>query len=415
MKKIVFVILTCFLSPVRAVTMELKYDELPTLVREKNQAVQASTTSVEAAQERTGSLTRAFLPKVEASAGVEHFKTGGFAADTEPYGGVEATLNLFRGGLDSLEEMTRLGQLKVAESDKEKLFREELSAVRNLYWELVYHIEYLKVLDELQQLNARTRRSAKLRFERKLTTNTDVMAFDLFGQQVKEQISSAEHEIKLLNLNIRPRLGLEEAVDLKTPSAIPHDHDEALLDAHSDPSTNPEVQGFSALAEIRESAAKQSARWWMPSVDIYGAYLLYTLRDRAFPNSSDRWDWAAGARLRIHLFDGLQSQRDSASASRQAQAYQQRAAYRRTIQSTETTLAQEEMKLIHELIHGAEEYVKQGNKLMNQYLAEYDRGLRTSPDVLSGIDRVLALNKLNLERRRDYQKAKVKLLGLLGR
>src|SRR5687768_9611401 len=92
----------CVVHSSFALAMELKYEELPRLLREKNRGVQASSLSVEAARERTGSLTRSFLPRVEAIGGAEHFKTGNYPVATQPYGGIEATVNVFRGGLDSL-------------------------------------------------------------------------------------------------------------------------------------------------------------------------------------------------------------------------------------------------------------------------------------------------------------------------
>ena len=404
-----------FLVAAQSGAIVLKYDDLPNILREKNEGVKASDQSVQAAEAKTGHLTRSFLPHFDLNAGGEHFRTGPYPTDTQPYGGIELSMNVFRAGKDQLEEEHRKAQLSVARGEMDKTFREELSVVRNRYWELVYEREWLSILKQLLLRNDDGAKAAGRRKARGLVTSTDVLSFELYGHQLKEQIESSQHEIELIQIALRPRLGLDDKTQVETPASIPHDHDEELVKAGTETLQFPEVGVLNARALGTSALARQSDRWWLPLVEVYGTYSLYTLRERFYPRIQDRFDTAVGIRLRMHLFDGFEGSRDAESGHRSATAAEMMAGYRTKTLRADVKLAQEEMIHIHELIHGAETFLEKGKRLQSQSLTEYDRGVRSTQDILSVTDRTLSFHKLYLERRRDYQKSKVKLLSLIGR
>jgi outer membrane protein TolC len=405
----------CFLIAATEVSASpLRYDELPDLVKKGNGAVESAEHSVEASRLRTGHLVRSLLPHVDILGGAEHFRTGPYPNDTQPYGGLELFVNVYRGGQDSLEERHRQAQLSAAEAEKDKSVRGQLSQARSLYWDLVFERELATLLKEMNRRNSEGAKAASRRKSRGLVSDTDVLAFDLNSLQLKEKIESSEHEIELVQMALRPRLNWKEDEKIETPTIIPHDHDEGILSAKADGTSHPATRSLFALAESADAQASQQGRWWLPSIDVYGTYQLYTLRERFYPNLQDRFDWSVGFRLRMHLFEGAQQIREAESGHRSAQAYQTLADYTKRTTDAEIRLTQEEMRHIHELVHGAEETMEKGKRILNQSLAEYDRGVRTTSDMLGMNDRVLSYQRTYLERRRDYQKAKVKLLSLLG-
>jgi outer membrane protein TolC len=287
----------------------LRYEDLPEIIKGKNGAVESSTQAVEASRLRTGHLTRSLLPHLDVLGGAEHFRTGPYPNDTQPYGGVELFVNVYRGGQDVLEERHREAQLSAAEAEKEKSVRTQLAHARSLYWDLVYERELLALLKEMSRKNAEGAKAAEKRRVRGLVSSTDILAFDLSGHQLKEQIESSDHEIGLIELALRPRLNWGESEKIETPSIIPHEHDESLISAKHDGASHPETGGLLAQAESADAQASQQGRWWLPSVDIYGTYQLYTLRERFYPNLQDRFDWSVGFRLRMHIFEGAQQVR----------------------------------------------------------------------------------------------------------
>jgi|GEM_PF-869549 len=406
--------LCCWVATIELSAAPLRYEELPDLIKKKNGAVGAARLTVEASRLRTGHIGRSFLPHLDVLGGAEHFRTGPYPTDTQPYGGVELFVNIYRGGQDSLEDSHRQAQLTGAEAEKEKSLREELAHSRSLYWDLVYERELLTVLNEMSRKNVEGAKAASRRRVRGLVSGTDELAFDLSGHQLKEQIESSQHEIELIELALRPRLEWQENEKIETPATVPHDHDESLLAVKADGANHPEPRALLAKADSASALASQQGRWWLPSIDVYGTYQLYTLRERFYPNLEDRFDWSVGLRLKMHLFEGAQQVREAESGHRSAQAIQTLAEYRKRALATDIRLAQEEMRHIHELIHGAELTNDKGKKLLTQSLSEYDRGVRTTSDMLDMYDRVLLFQKTYLERRREYQKTKVKLLSLLG-
>lgn len=398
----------------QAETVMLRYEDLPQRVRESNGAVQSSRFSVEASERRTGSFERSFLPQVEVKGGAAYFKTGNHDRAVQPYGGGEVSVNFFHGGRDRLEEDNRTAQVKAEQARAEKSYREELVTVRLLYWDLVYERERLKTLQTMASLNAENRGAANQRVEKGLTTTTEVLAFTLLGSQMEEEMASAKHEISLVQQALAARLGIAPGATIQTIASIPHEHDPSLLAAASEGDADPDVAFLKAQAKTNETTGKQLSRWWTPSVDVYGGTYLYTLQEREYLDMENRLDAGVGIRLHSTVFDGGRAKRDAQSERMQAQAAMRLARHKEKIAGTEIGLTQEELVHLHELIHGAQSYLTQGRRLLRQTLEEYTLGLRSSQDVLSSIDRLLTLHHQDLDRRREYQKTKVKLMSLLG-
>ncbi len=398
----------------QAETILLKYENLPRLLQEKNGAVSAADLSIQANKERTGFLNRSFLPHVNVDGGVEHFKTGNHSAKTQPYGGAEVTMNLFRGGKDKLEDQSRQSQVTLSESKKEKIIREELSNARNLYWDLVYQREKIKILNQMSQLNIQSQKLAQARVQRGLATNTDVLSIKLFGKQIKEEIESAKHEEKLLQLALAVRLGWKDDSILKTATQIPHEKIEALSNDFIKEVTHPEVEILKGQAQLHKIQSKQFSRWWAPSLDVYGKSYLYTSQEREFPSLKERLDTGVGIKVSSNLFDGLNSRRDAQSEVQQSIANETLAKHKNNILRNDAQLAQEEMIHLSQLIQNGKSYIQQYNVILQQTLQEYDLGLRNTSEASSTLNQYLTLKKSELQYRLEYQKTKTKLLSILG-
>ncbi|MCM2278977.1 MAG: TolC family protein [Oligoflexia bacterium] len=413
-----FGLILLWIAPGAAAAMpRVEYHLLPELLKERSPSVRAGQLAVEAASARTGSLRESFLPQVAAQAGIEAFRTGSFDAETQPFGAIEASLNLYRGGRDSLEEQKRVAEAALSRAASDKQFRQELLLTRGLFWDLAFERELAIALEKSLGLVASGKAAAERRAARGLTTRTDGDFFTLYSRQLRERLEGARREEALALVRLRARLSLDASVAVETPAELlEHAHDEKLFSESLANSVigNPEARGAAEEARSFELAGRQLSRWWTPSVEVYGAYSLYTLRERAFPVLQDRVDVAGGLRLRLNLFDGLQSAREARSLNLRALALEKEVSARQQAISSEAEATQGQLRRLHELIHGSEETLALGERLLSQTIAEYDRGVRGSQDVLSGIERLVSLRELNLTRLRDYQKVKAKLLSLLG-
>jgi outer membrane protein len=395
--------------------VSLQAEDLPRILAERNQNVRGASLLLESSRTRTGHLVRSFLPSLEVQGGGETFQTNRYPTLTQPYGAVEARINLFRGGRDLLEDRARDAQVSAAEAQARRTGASELIEARRAYWTLVFQREEIATLKEALAENARNLASAQRRISRGLTTDTDRLDFEINRSELQEQIASLTHETELTETRLAALLGMTEGTTFLTSNRIPHEHDEKLVSAPLEAAPQYDVGSLRAQAEAARSEAAQAGRWWLPTVDAYGGYYLYTTRDRDFLDSSLRNDTAVGVRLSLTLFDGLQARNAAASAGLRTEALEQQTAQQERTVRARWKIAQEEMKHTHELTHESEKRVQQGKAYLAKTLAEYDRGVKNSPDVLGASLRFLSFRRRYAEIRRDYQLAKADLLAIAGK
>lgn len=413
--RLAVVLLFTSTSALGASSLELKPDDLPKLLMDRNQNVKGSSLMVDAAEAKTGHLARSFLPTLTFEAGGETFQTGSYPTSTEPYGLLEAKINLFRGGKDLFEERMNRAQVRVADAQSKQIVSAELAEARRVYWTLVFQREEVRILKDALDQNEKNLAAANRRIQRGLTSDTDRLDFEINRDQLKEDIRSLEHESELTQVKLRALLALAEDVELKTLDLIPHDHDEELLKTSFDSGTNFHVESISASGEVSQNQGASESRWWMPTLDMYAGYYLYTLRDRDYLSIDRRDDRVAGIRLTFQIFDGLRAKSLASSHALQAQAYENQAAQKRRGTEAQFILAKEEMKHMHELIHEAEKRIEQGKAYLTKTLSEYDRGVKNSPDVLGAIIRQNQFRRRYAEIRKNYVYAKTDLLSILGK
>jgi outer membrane protein TolC len=394
--------------------IDLRWEDLPSLLKGKNLAIKGAERVADAAAERTGHLARSFLPNLDAHVGVENFKSAEVDRATQGYGAIEARINLFRGGRDSAEDQVREAQHALAVSDSDERRRTQLSDLRKAFWTFVFQREMATHYRDALVQSERGVAAANRRISRGLTTDTDRLDFEINRDELREEVESIEHEAQITQIRIRALLGADEAVRYKALDAIPHQHDDALVSSDPAQYSFPEVQSSMARASSFMAQGAQALRWWLPSLDAYAGAFQHTFREKEYLDASLRRENVIGARLTLNLFDGLQSARAGSAWRIQADGQEDIARQARRDQQALVRAAQEEMKHAHELTHLAEARLKQGSLYLRKTLAEYDRGVKNSPDLLGAIQRQLGLQRRYAEIRRDYQFSKTDLLRLTG-
>ena len=79
-------------------------ENLAELIRNQNLRLAGGEKQVKAMVSRTGHLGRSYLPTMDVHGGAEAFRTGAdLGSGVQPYAGVQANWNLFRGGRDYAE------------------------------------------------------------------------------------------------------------------------------------------------------------------------------------------------------------------------------------------------------------------------------------------------------------------------
>lgn len=408
-------LLALLAATARAEVLELAFEDLPRLVAAGNENAAGAESLAASARALTGHLGRSYLPTLEAEAGGERFTTGDFRSRSEPYGGVEARLNLFRGGRDRLEEGLRHSRARGSEADARRAYLGELTQARKAFWELVALRETAALVKAAAVDNQEHLKVAARRIGRGLAAETDRLEFEIYASQLDEEAARVDHEAALVEIRLAALLGAPAGTKLKTPEAVPHDHDDALLAAPFDASGHPEVASARAGADAAGALRSESLRWWAPSVDLYGGWFLYTLRDRDYLDRASRDDRVVGARLSLPLFDGLHAKAAAASFARQSEGLGRQARQRARSAEAAVDAAKAGLKLEHDLIHRAEDRIAQGQRYLTLTLDEYTRGVKNSIDVLAAAQRQTSFTRQYVDRRRSYQSSRSDLLALYGR
>lgn len=389
-------------------------DDLPRWVRERNAHAQAASSREAAAAAETGFLARAYLPRLEAMAGVEAFRSSGLGRDTQPFGRIEARVNLFRGGRDWIEGQKRAAHARAAALSSSQTYLEELAKTRQAYWEANYHQDLDLLLQEALQQNEKHQAAARQRIQAGIATQADTLEFQMNRVQLDQDATRAKIRRQNAEASLRALLGLEAGEEIELPDRIPHVHEDPLLARTLQLA---EHRGLRLLDEQLEEVrleSRQASHWWGPALDVYGSYSLYTVQEREYARAADRTEAAFGVRLSLPLFDGLDGLTARRTAALRSTALEQERDQTSRELATSFESAKNELQLIHSLLESAEEGARLGDDYLAQTLQEYRRGVKNSPDVLGATQKNLELKRRAIELKRDYQMARAELLRLLG-
>jgi outer membrane protein TolC len=397
----------------QAETVTVRFDDLPALIASQNRRVLAGEDLAASEKSRTGHLTRSFLPHVKAYGGGEAFQTGDFGEMTQPVGGVEGRINLFRGGRDGLEEKIRKGLAAISESALEQRSREELLRARRLFSEILFYRQKISDLKEAISLCRQTTGLVQRRIDAGLTTETDRLEFDITRRQFEQELALAQEDYEHTVDELRIVLGLTDGLDVQ--GSLSHFHDADLEEARLKSREHPEVKQLQGQKEISQMQKKQSNRWWTPSVDLYGGYTLYPFRERERFSLGGRDEAVVGGRITFEIFDGLNSSAEAAAQKHRAAAFRQEAARKGEEVEGLFRRLQHELKARHEVVHLIERNLSEGRRYLSLSTEEYERGVKNSRDMLASLQRFLDQERNHSTALMEYLTVKSELLGLLGR
>lgn len=407
-------LLLLFLS-FQAWAENVKFEDIPRLVGERNQHAQGAKLQQKASELSKGHLARSFLPHVGARIGRETAQTGTQDERGDTVGAIEGKINLFRGGRDSLENRLVIAKVDAVSAEVAQILRDEVKKARQSYWQLISLREQVALVQHAVQENGRNQRAAEARIRAGLATATDRIEFEMQQIALDQDLarltlsaSNTERELAIL-------IGLPEGQTIQTSTFVGHEHSDQLLETKYKPEEHPSVFSLRARSVQADLERSTSGRWWTPSLDAYASYGLHPFREREYLAEKERYETVVGVQLSIELFDGLKGRKESLERRMMADAFRFEAEQTERELSAKVEGAKAELKLTHDLIHQSEDALKRAGSYLTRTLDEYRRGVKNSPDVLSASERNLQMKRRFAELRRDYQIARVELLEILGK
>jgi len=383
-------------------------------VLKKNQSIHSFEKAKEAEVVKQGYLGRSFYPTLSLELGQENFQTGTYNSRSEPYGMLEARFNLFRGGKDKLESKTRDIYALIAEHSRDLAVREEINKARKLQYQIMFNNELISIIENELEVNRRIKGQALLRAKSGVTTRTDTLEFTIHESELVESIEGLHHENQILKIGLKPLLGLSIEEEINISTMLEHQHDDELINKGYSFNKHPVVATLDAEFEGISNEQKSSQRWWTPSLDIYGGYYLYTLRDRDYLAIRERDDRVVGLRLTMELFDGQKGSTQATAATYQAESKRIMARYTEKQTEAKFLMLKEDLKHTHEVMHYVLDRIKKSKDYLGLTLKEYDRGVKNSLDALTAMQRYYRYEKDYLAKKKEYQVIKADLLSILG-
>lgn len=266
-----------------------------------NPEVQNLRARLQAAEELKGVLTRSFLPRLELSYGKERYSVGPYDHVVQPFGGIEAKINVFNSGKDSLVNDKRNLEASVASIDAKVVKAQVVAQLRKALAQWAYFEEVGKVLDEALQINQKNAQSAQQRISAGLATSTDTLDFKQQAIMLKQEMASLEFEKGVVKRLILTLMGVDVSQELTINFENPHPEEGEGKALQSEKQQSLLVKKALFEADIAKIEVKAAERWWTPSLDVYGYALRMLQKDREYPHPDQRNDVAIGFRITLPI------------------------------------------------------------------------------------------------------------------
>lgn len=372
----------CWAQKTSSNLVQIKFEDLPQLVQEKNENVKAAKSTHRAKSARTGYLTRSFLPQFSLKGGAESAKYGSESRVEKGFWSVEGKLNLFRGGRDLLEEDIREQEASIAQIRVLEEKQNELKEARKIYWEIVASQKNIQDIKDALITNDENIKSARRRSGAGVATNADAIQFELERTLLNQQLKKMTHEVDILKSHLATAISLDDHKNIEVSNDFPHPTDQLTPESSMNPKKDFLYTLLKQEEELNSLKQKQASRWWLPKLDLYTSYGIPQLSfDEARARAEDT-EWFTGIMLTFDLEQALEdnSERKNQKWLKEASSY--RAAHRIREATSFNHELIHDLNLLHELIHDADKDIERALSFVKLTKSEYNRGVKNGPDLL---------------------------------
>lgn len=390
------------------------FDDLPELIRERNENVQAAEASLRAARARTGFLTRSFFPQISGSIGNEELETGSTPSERKNFWAIVAKINLYRGGRDQLENEIRKSDEKRAQADYAVEVHSELKEARQVYWKLIAIGEMIADRKQAFERNESFIKGSRRRAGAGVATNADALQFELQKSLLRQDLKMLDLEENRLRNQLAVAIGLDENEQLQINGGFQHPPEEPALAEH-DANDSPEVKRLISIQTTEILRRDQASRGWLPNLDLYSKYGVPSLDDAYETALRQDHELSLGVVLTLDFSAGLEARTEARAHDHETLAIGKRAAHRLREVKAKVHEFRRDLKLLHELIHDADRDVEQAERFLSLTRSEYARGVKSAPDLVDALKNFSEFQGRRTALYRDYYETHAELAALTAK
>ncbi|GEM_PF-2301303 len=327
----------------------------------------------------------------------------------------KAKWNLYRGGkdinqIDKSQFNSRLAKVRL-EAVKAKVYRD----VFRSYYELLFLLESFDLKRNAIEMNQEQMTLGKVKKNSGFTSSVDVIEFELREatlssdlKMLTQQIAEKSKELSIIlgrnnsdfsNL-VKGHLIRDTTMELTKGEVIEHLREKNVTLA----AVQTEIQISEKNVEIVKSN-------FLPSVDFEAAYGKLSSEERIF-NGNDNYMFAL--KISVPIFSGFETLNQVKSA--QFRLLAAKAVATRQYLSVAAEVENEFLKLsiLNDRLNIEEKNLSKAEEYYKITLGEYRRGIKNSPDMVGASERLLLVKIRNLEYRKEYYLAKLKVYEFIS-
>ncbi len=379
----------------------------------QNLELQQAEASLRSTRSRARAALGRYLPSLSLEGGPLLTRFANEATSGTAYYG-KIDWNLYRGGADRYS----FDSFKIRESLEERKYASVKAKVGRdvgrIYYELLFLLESKALKEKAIELNQEQLALAKRKKTSGFISGADVIEFELRETTLNSDLQMLNQQLIEQSRQLSVVLGRKDSNSVitvkghlkKVRPVIAKENFMRQLDERS-------LEIATAKSEIEltknERASIQSR--YLPSLDLEARYGKIAVDERVLPGTNN---YAVFLKLSVPIFSGLETLNESRAissslAARNAAAAQAVLAARANAENLFSLL-----KTISDRISLEEKTLPKSEVYYRTTLDEYRRGVKNSPDMVGASERLLDARIRNLEFRRDFFLAELKLYDLIS-
>jgi outer membrane protein TolC len=388
---------------------------LPSLIQEaseRNPEILEAQKAYEQAQALSTQARSPFYPEFGAEGGVESYSSANETL-SDAFGFVYGRLNLYRGGKDRYGLLAKTRQERFASFEWHKTKARISRAVSAPYFALLYLQKALQVTEESLKVNATQIQMAEKRAKSGITSQADVLEFELREARLKSDVSLFQQEQEQATFALKQLLGRSDDSKIEVQGEFSQGSVKLSLSGLLDLALQERLDLKANEKDQDVASLDYSATLgeWLPRVDAVVSFGSLEQSNRVLTQVPS---WDAIVRVSLPLFSGLNSYYGRKAQYQEVAKLDARGVRIRQEVKAQVQTAFSRLRALETRIELEKTNIDRAERYYDITLSEYKRGVKNSPDLAGAAERFFGARLRVLELKRDSQQARLALAEAVG-